>query len=71
MASKLGVLSRRGTRPPSRGRPWIARGGYQAGEADMQRYFNVSAPSVHNMVMTLEKRRLIRRTPGVGRLIGS
>jgi hypothetical protein len=26
-------------------------------------------PSVHNVVVTLEKRRLIRRTPGAGRSI--
>ncbi len=38
-------------------------------EADMQRYFSVSPPSVHNMVVTLEKRGFIRRTPGVGRSI--
>jgi Mn-dependent DtxR family transcriptional regulator len=38
-------------------------------EADMLRYFNVSAPSVHNMVVTMEKRRLIQRTHGAGRSI--
>jgi len=43
--------------------------GVPPAEADMQRYFNVTAPSVHNMVMTLEKRRLIKKTPGVGRSI--
>ncbi len=32
-------------------------------EADMQRYFNVSPPSVHSMVVTLDKRRLITRSP--------
>jgi repressor LexA len=35
----------------------------------MQRYFRVSPPSVHNMVVTLEKRRLIARTPGAARSI--
>jgi Mn-dependent DtxR family transcriptional regulator len=35
----------------------------------MQRYFNVSPPSVHNMIVTLEKRQLIARTPGAGRSI--
>ena len=35
----------------------------------MQRYFNVSPPSVHNLVVTLEKRRLIKRTPGASRSI--
>ena len=38
-------------------------------EADIQRYFKVSPPSVHNMVVTLEKRRLIKRTPGAARSI--
>ena len=38
-------------------------------EADMQRYFKVSPPSVHNMVLTLERRRLIARTPGASRSI--
>jgi len=43
--------------------------GVPPSEADMQRYFNVSPPSVHNMVVTLEKRRLIARTPGAARSI--
>jgi Mn-dependent DtxR family transcriptional regulator len=38
-------------------------------EADMERYFRVTPPSVHQMVLTLETRRLIERTPGVGRSI--
>jgi repressor LexA len=38
-------------------------------EADMQRYFNVSPPSIHNMVVTLERRGFIRRTPGASRSI--
>lgn len=38
-------------------------------EADMQRYFNVTPPSVHQMVLTLEKRGLIARTPGQPRSI--
>lgn len=29
-------------------------------EADMQRYFQVSPPSIHRMVVELENRRLIR-----------
>ena len=37
-------------------------------EADM-RHFQVSAPSVHQMVLTLERAGLIRRTPGVARSI--
>ena len=38
-------------------------------EADMQRKFRVSAPSVHQMVLTLERAGLIRRQPGVARSI--
>jgi Mn-dependent DtxR family transcriptional regulator len=38
-------------------------------EADMQRYFGVTPPTVHQMVVKLERLGLIRRTPGVGRSI--
>jgi len=38
-------------------------------EADMQSYFQVSAPAVHDMVKTLERNGLIERTHGVGRSI--
>ena len=38
-------------------------------EGDMQRYFNVSPPSVHQMVLTLEARGLIDRVPGQSRSI--
>jgi len=38
-------------------------------ETDMQRHFQVSPPSVHQMVLTLERNRLIRRQPGVARSI--
>ena len=41
----------------------------QLAEADMQRHFQVSPPSVHQMVLTLERAALIRRTPGVARSI--
>jgi repressor LexA len=33
-------------------------------EADMQRYFKVTPPSVHQMVLTLEKRGLVEKEPG-------
>lgn len=38
-------------------------------EADMQRHFKVTAPSVHQMVITLERNGLIKREPGVPRSI--
>ena len=38
-------------------------------EMDMQRYFNVTPPSVHQMVLALEKRGLIDRIPGRARSI--
>jgi SOS-response transcriptional repressor LexA len=38
-------------------------------EADMQRHFRVSPPSVHQMIVTLERNGLIRRHPGVPRSI--
>ena len=38
-------------------------------EVDMAAYFGVSPPSVHQMVLTLEKSRLIDRTPGQSRSI--
>jgi len=43
--------------------------GQPPAEADMQRYFKVTPPSVHQMVLTLEKQRLIERVPGMGRSI--
>jgi Mn-dependent DtxR family transcriptional regulator len=38
-------------------------------EADMQRQFKVTPPSVHQMVLTLERRGLIARVPGEPRSI--
>jgi SOS-response transcriptional repressor LexA len=38
-------------------------------ETDMQRHFQVSPPSVHQMVLTLERAGFIRRQPGVARSI--
>jgi Mn-dependent DtxR family transcriptional regulator len=43
--------------------------GVPPAEADMQRYFRVSPPSVHHMIVTLEKRGFIKRTPGSSRSI--
>jgi len=38
-------------------------------EADMQRFFQVTPPSVQQMVLTLERRVFIRRVPGQARSI--
>jgi hypothetical protein len=38
-------------------------------EADMERYFGVTPPSVHRMVVELDRRGLIRRLPGQPRSI--
>jgi Mn-dependent DtxR family transcriptional regulator len=41
--------------------------GQPPAEADMRRHFQVSPPSVHQMVLTLERAGLIRRQPGLAR----
>jgi DNA-binding MarR family transcriptional regulator len=38
-------------------------------EADMRRHFEVTAPSVHQMVLALEKAGFIKREPGAARSI--
>jgi Mn-dependent DtxR family transcriptional regulator len=38
-------------------------------ETDMQRYFRITAPSVHQMVLRLEVNGFIERIPGQGRSI--
>jgi repressor LexA len=38
-------------------------------EADMERFFRITPPSVHSMVLTLERRGFIRRVPGQARSI--
>jgi Mn-dependent DtxR family transcriptional regulator len=38
-------------------------------ETDMQQYFRVSPPSVHQMVLTLERKGFIRRQPRTARSI--
>ncbi|MEO7318242.1 MAG: SOS response transcriptional repressor [Chthoniobacteraceae bacterium] len=38
-------------------------------EADMQRFFQITPPSVHSMVLTLERRGFIRLVPGQTRSI--
>src|SRR6202162_5401943 len=43
--------------------------GRSPAEADLQRFFRVTPPSVHQMVLTLERSGLIRRQPGMARSI--
>ena len=43
--------------------------GQSPAEADLQRHFRVTPPSVHQMVLTLERRGFIRRVPGQARSI--
>ncbi|MGR3290142.1 MAG: LexA family protein [Paracoccaceae bacterium] len=38
-------------------------------EADMQRYFQVTSPTVHQMVMMLERAGFIEKQPGIARSI--
>lgn len=38
-------------------------------ESDIQKYFRVTAPSVHQMILTLERGGFITRIPGQGRSI--
>lgn len=43
--------------------------GLAPAEADMQRFFSVTPPAVHRMVLALEERGLLRRVPGQSRSI--
>ncbi len=38
-------------------------------ESDLERYFRVSAPAIHEMIKTLERNGFIERTPGKARSI--
>jgi repressor LexA len=38
-------------------------------ESDLERYFQVSPPSIHEMIKTLQRKGLIERTPGQARSI--
>jgi DNA-binding MarR family transcriptional regulator len=48
---------------------YIILNGCAPSEADMQRFFQVTPPSVHQMVLTLERCGFIRRVPGQARSI--
>ena len=76
MNQPLGACPRRLPRSPtSKVNTWAFIHAYSRifrqppAEADMQRHFQVSPPSVHQMVLTLERAGLIRRTPGVARSV--
>ena len=43
--------------------------GQPPAEADMQRHFRVTPPTIHSMVLLLESKQLIARTPGMPRSI--
>ena len=43
--------------------------GVAPSEADMQRFFRVTPPTVHRMVLALEQRGLLERVPGRSRSI--
>ena len=43
--------------------------GHPPAEADMIRFFKVTRPTVHQMVLTLERAGLISRRPGAARTI--
>jgi hypothetical protein len=43
--------------------------GCSPSEAELRHYFQVSPPSVHQVILTLEARGLIERTPGQARSI--
>jgi hypothetical protein len=43
--------------------------GQAPAESDLERYFQVSPPAVHDMIKTLERNGLIERTPGLARSI--
>ena len=38
-------------------------------QADLSRFFQVTPPTVHQMLLTLERRGLLKRTPGQARAI--
>jgi len=48
---------------------YIKINGRSPAELDIQRYFKVSPPTVHQMVVKLESLGLIMRKPGVARSI--
>jgi Mn-dependent DtxR family transcriptional regulator len=43
--------------------------GVPPAQADFQRYFGVSPPTVHQMILQLDKKNLITRIPNISRSI--
>jgi DNA-binding MarR family transcriptional regulator len=43
--------------------------GRSPAESDLQTYFGVSRPAIHQMILTLERQGLIERVPGQARSI--
>jgi len=43
--------------------------GVAPAEADLQKFFQVTPPAVHGMIVSLERRGLIEKTPGKARSI--
>jgi Mn-dependent DtxR family transcriptional regulator len=48
---------------------YVLLNGRPPAEADMEKHFGVTPPSVHRMVVELERRGLIQRVPGQARSI--
>ena len=48
---------------------YILINGCSPTEADMQKFFMVTAPTVHQMIVKLEKKELITKEPGIPRSI--
>ena len=48
---------------------YITLDGRSPAEAEMMQFFQVTPPSVHQMILTLERRKLISRVPGQARSI--
>jgi hypothetical protein len=65
----LTVPTRHRAPPPGGRRATMDAANTFAGHSTLQRYFKVSPPSVHQMVLTLQPEGFIRRQPGVARSI--
>jgi repressor LexA len=48
---------------------YTAINGRPPAEADLQRFFLVTPPTIHQMILTLEEKRLISRSLGIARSI--